>query len=273
LRFHNPDTYDWFRRQTPVARIGHSLFVYQVLAVQANEKWAAVCYAPDGPIDGDELAAGFGRTDLRSIFFDCRSAWVYLHDGGPGYYFVPVRGDPTIASEMMLGQGKPIYHDRGDPTQPKDFPGFTLYRWDGEVEVNARLSGLLKPPGGMFDFGPAALIGYEMDRGPFKAGSTIPLTVWWRANSPGEVLLSAYAHVMSGDRKVAGDDGLDVPPQMWQSGDMIVQRHLIRLPGDLAPGEYPLHVGLYSVETGKRYPLRPSGDEHPLLTMLKVVGR
>ena len=30
LRLDNPDTYDWFRRQKPVARIGHSLFVYQV---------------------------------------------------------------------------------------------------------------------------------------------------------------------------------------------------------------------------------------------------
>ena len=273
LRFHNPDTYDWFRRQTPIARIGHSLFVYQVAPAPAVEKWAAVCYAPDGPIDGDGLAAGFGRTDLRSIFFDCRNSWVYLHDGGPGYYFVPAHGEPTIAETMMLGRGKPIYHDRGDPVMFKDNPGFTIYRWDGELDVEARVQSLAPPPGGEFDFGPASLIGYELSREPFRPGDVITLWVWWRANSPGEVLLSAYTHLMSGEELVVGDDGLGVPPQMWQPGDLIVQRHLLKLPGDLAPGEYTLHVGLYSAETKKRYPLQTSGDEHPLLVTVRAASR
>jgi hypothetical protein len=273
LRLDNPDTFDWFRRQKPVTRIGHSLFVYQVPPTQATEKWAAVCYAPDGPIDGDGLAAGFGRTDMRSIFFDCRNAWVYVHDGEPGYYFVPARGDPTIAQEMMLGHARPIYHDRGDPVLPKDYPGFTLYRWDGESDVRTRMESLIRPPGGEFDFGPASLIGYELDHGPFAPGLVISLTMWWRANSPGEVLLSSYAHIMNGERQEAGGDGLGVPPQMWQPGDVIVQRYSVKLPGNLVPGDYTLHVGLYSAETGKRYSLRVNGDEHPMLTTLRVVSK
>ncbi len=270
LRLDNPDTYDWFRRQKPVARIGHSLFVYRVSETPATEKWAAVCYAPDGPIDGKGLAAGFGRTNLRSIYFDCRNAWVYLHDGGPGYYVIPARGDPTIANEMLAGRATPIYHDRGNPVMPKDEPGFTLYRWDGEADVSAKLAGLTKPPGGVFDFGIATLMGYELGQGPVTPGSTVSITTWWRANSAGEVLLSSYSHLMSGERLEASGDGLGVPPQMWQKGDVIVQRHTLGLRSDLPPGEYGLHVGLYSAENDKRYSLRDTGDEHPLLVTLQV---
>jgi hypothetical protein len=277
LRFHNPDTFDWFRHQQPIARIGHSLFVYNVPPSPEVGNWVAVCYAPDGPIDGNGLAAGFGRTDMRSIFFDCRSAWVYLHDSGPGYYVIPARGDPTIAQEMLLGHATAIYHDRGDPTQPKDNPGFTLYRWDGTAEVNAKLAGLVKPPNGAFDFGPASLVGYEVEHGPLTPGGDVHLTTWWHVNSPGEAALSAYVHVTSGERSVSvGGDGLYVPPPMWQPGDVIVQQHVLKLLSDLAPGDYTLHVGLYSTETGKRYPLQvngQAGDDYPPLATLQVVSK
>jgi len=271
LRLDNPDTYDWFRRQQPVARIGHSLFVYDVRETSAMEKWVAVCYAPDGPIDGDGLAAGLGRADMRSIFFDCRDGWVYVREGGPGYYVVPARGDPTMAEAMLLGRATPIYHDRGDPTLPRDNPGFTLYRWEGEAELRAKLAALEKPPGGAFEFEPATLLGYELPRA-LVAGSTVRLSTWWRANRPGEGNLAQYAHVMSGDRLAANGERIGVQqPQMWQPGDVIVQQFLLKLPQQ--PGEYLLHVGLYLAPDGPRLPLLlngRSGDEHPKLLALQV---
>ncbi len=276
LRLANRDTYDWFRRQKPVARIGYSLFVYDVPPEPETEKWAAVCYSPHGPIDGAGLTAGLGRADMRSIFFDCRDAWVYVHNGGPGYYIVPVYGDPTIADEMMLGRASPLYRDRGDPTTLNG-PGFTLYRWDGEAEASAQWAGLTKPPGGTFDFGPAALLGYRLEGSPWVAGGILVLTTWWRASGPAPGALSAYAHLMDGERQVAGADRLGVPPEMWQTGDIIVQRHSIKLPTDLQPGDYALYVGLYLTPNGPRLRLGggalPSGDDHPLLTMVRVIGR
>jgi hypothetical protein len=182
-----------------------------------------------------------------------------------------------IAQEMLLSRATAIYHDRGDPAMPKDNPGFTLYRWDGAAEVSAKLAGLVKPPGGVFDFGPASLVGYEVDRGPFKPGSAIHLKTWWRANSPGEASLSVYMHVMDGERLVSvGGDGLDVPPPMWQPGDVIVQQHVLKLLSDLAPGGYTLHVGLYLVPDGPRLPLwvnGQAGDEHPMLVTLQVASK
>lgn len=273
LRLDNPDTYDWFRRQTPVARIGYSLFVYNVSRPPAD-RWVAVCYSPDGPIDGDGLAAGLGRADMRSIFFDCRDGWVYLAGGGPGYYVVPARGDPTIAGAMMLGRATPVYYDRGDPTAPKDKPGFTLYRWDGQAQLQARLSSLSTPPGGAFDFEPATLVGYELEHGPLVVGRMVRLTTWWRANRPGQANLSQYAHLMSGDRLAANGERIGVQqPQMWQPGDLVVQQFSMRLPQ--TPGSYTLHVGLYLAPDGPRLPRQvegQAGDEHPLLVALQVVN-
>jgi hypothetical protein len=199
-----------------------------------------------------------------------------VHDGGPGYYVVPAHGDPTIANEMLLSRATPIYHDRGNPVMSKDEPGLTLYRWEGEADAAARLAGLARPPGGAFDFGVASLIGYELSRGPITPGGVISITTWWRANSPGEVLLSSYSHLMNGEILEASSDGLGVPPQMWQSGDVIVQRHVLKLRGDLPPGDYTLHVGLYLTPDGPRLPLKINGqlgDEHPVLTVLRVTGK
>jgi hypothetical protein len=87
--------------------------------------------------------------------------------------------------------------------------------------------------------------------------------------------LSAYAHLSSGDRLV-NSDGLGVPPQMWQPGDLITQRHMFKIPSDWPAGEYALHVGLYSVETNLRYPLRVNGqpgDDYPLLTTLRITSK
>jgi len=81
------------------------------------------------------------------------------------------------------------------------------------------------------------------------------------------------ALVMSGEQLVATSDGLGVPAEMWQPGDVIVRRHLLKLPGDLVPGDYTLHVGLYITPYGPRLPLRASGDEHPLLATLHVTGK
>jgi len=233
-----------------------------------------VCYAPDGPIDGDGLAAGLGRTDLRSIFFDCRDGWVYPREDGPGYYIVPARGDPTLAEMMMLDRATPIYHDRGDPAAPKDKPGFTLYHWEGQAELHAKLAALDKPPGGAFEFEPAILIGYELEH-KLVAGSAARLTTWWRANRPGDGNLAQYAHVMSGDRLAANGERVGVQqPQMWQPGDVTVQQFVFKLPQQ--PGEYSLHVGLYLAPDGPRLPLIVhglAGDEHPQLVTLQVVDK
>jgi hypothetical protein len=250
-----------------VARIGYSLFVYNVSQPPPADKWVAVCYSPDGPIDGDGLAAGFGRADMRSIFFDCRDGWVYLADSGPGYYVIPARGDPTIADAMMLGRATPVYYDRGDPTAPKDKPGFTpIAGWARLLGLSAShapaaRSALNQPRFGLSRAPPA---GRREHRAPHYVVAR---------EQAGEANLS-QPHLMRRRRLVANGERVGVQqPQMWQPGDLVVQQFSLQLPQP--PGPYTLHVGLYLAPDGSRLPRQiegQAGDEHPLLVTLQVVN-
>ena len=52
---------------------------------------------------------------------------------------------------------------------------------------------------------------------------------------------------------MTGYDGFGAPPNRWQPGDTIVQVHRFALPGDLAPGAYPIELGWYEQDTGARW--------------------
>ena len=53
----------------------------------------------------------------------------------------------------------------------------------------------------------------------------------------------------------------DYPTSVWAPGEDIVDPHAIVLPADIAPGQYRLLVGMYSLETLVRLPrLDGAGD-------------
>jgi hypothetical protein len=89
---------------------------------------------------------------------------------------------------------------------------------------------------------------------------------------PGQ-LLSLMAHVLGPDgQAVAVGDGLGVPIESWQVGDVFVQRHTLALPKDAPPGTYWVQTGVYWLEDGKRWAVhdsRASGDR-ALLAALEI---
>jgi hypothetical protein len=50
-------------------------------------------------------------------------------------------------------------------------------------------------------------------------------------------------------------DGLGVPVDQWQSGDLFVQRHHLSIPEGTLPGVYTLHTGAYWLDTMERWPV------------------
>jgi hypothetical protein len=53
----------------------------------------------------------------------------------------------------------------------------------------------------------------------------------------------------------------DYPTGVWAPGEVVVDPHSIVLPVDVAPGQYRLLVGMYSLETLVRLPrLDGAGD-------------
>jgi hypothetical protein len=55
-------------------------------------------------------------------------------------------------------------------------------------------------------------------------------------------------------------DGLGVPIEQWQVGDVIVQRHRLGIPADVLPGNYQLLTGAYWLDSLQRWPII-SGDQ------------
>lgn len=249
LRMHDPDTYDAFRRQTPLARVGHALFVYRIEEHPPLEKWAAACYTVDGPIDGKGIKLAFGRKDLRKIFYDCLSGWIYPTGGAPGWYIVPLsEGRLEQAARFLFGSTQ-VFHERGYIEQE----AYDVYRFAPSEALDARLARLSRLDQAA-RVGPAALLGYTLEPPSVQRGKAAHLAAYWRAEETGQPLLSILAHLGGPNGLIATADGLAVPAETWLAGDVIVQAHTFNVPPDTPPGEYTIYLGMYSVTSGERLP-------------------
>jgi hypothetical protein len=118
-------------------------------------------------------------------------------------------------------------------------------------------------------FGSAiALVGVERAAAG-RAGADYTVRLTWQAmqtvTHPYHVFLHLYD---AAGRLVAQEDGPpaqgDAPTDFWQAGDVILDPHVLRLPG---PGTYRLVVGLYAAD-GTRLPV--AGGDSYTLGMLEV---
>ncbi|OQY19524.1 MAG: hypothetical protein B6I35_11555 [Anaerolineaceae bacterium 4572_32.2] len=196
----DPEMYDWFRQREPDVKIAHVLFYYHVPEREPEPTWLAQCTAPTAPLSPPVAAEGFGRDDLRLIYFDCAQAWLYPEGGrSPGWY--------------------------------------ALYR-GGETE-------------GAFTRAPESA----------APGETLILWTYWSVSSIPDSPLSLMAHLL--DRKgqpVAVGDGLGVPVESWQIGDVILQRHILEIPPDAAPGTYWVQTGAYALADLQRLAVTSDGQ-------------
>ena len=93
----------------------------------------------------------------------------------------------------------------------------------------------------------------------------------WRLGRPlpGAAL---FAHVLGPAGPLAQSDSLGAPGEGWMAGDTLLQVHTIPLPAGLAPGAYPLAVGVYTRPDGARLPLAGGGDLLTLTTLTVVAA-
>ena len=110
-----------------------------------------------------------------------------------------------------------------------------------------------------------SLLGYDLDLTWAEPGGLALLTLYWRADSPVFLPYKVFTHLgqagtpLAGERIWAQADSEPgcgrFPTYTWRTGDSFVDRHLIPLPADIPPGEYPLQVGLYEIRTNLRLDL------------------
>jgi hypothetical protein len=277
----DPEMFDWFRRREPDARIGYVMFLYHVRP-SAPREWVAQCTQPVAPLDTSQIAEGFGRTDLRLAYFDCTISHLYPGGGkSPGWYVLgreAVVGDSSWLAQALLiyeqtraGFSSPfrIYQSSAPPS----LPAATRVRVvPSEIPLTEALARPELDLPLSFENG-LTLLGYRLDRSTLKPGETAYLETIWQVDRAPDRLLSIMAHVLGPDgRAVAVGDGLGVPIESWQPGDVFVQRHALTLPKDTPHGTYWLQTGVYWLNDSRRWSVsdRHTMGDRVLLAALEV---
>lgn len=146
-------------------------------------------------------------------------------------------------------------------------------------ESNIRAQGFLLPganslpPGGQtvqFEDG-LALAGWSLPEQTWQPGQTIPVKLWWRADSrPGaDYKMSLKLWTPAAQLAAQGQDtwpaGTLYRATAWPIGQTVYQADRIALPAGLPPGQYWLNVELYHPDTGLPLPRLDGAD--PVVTL------
>jgi hypothetical protein len=151
-----------------------------------------------------------------------------------------------------------------------------------EVPALTPLAPIFQPAHAQFAQG-ITLLGYTWNGPTVKAGESLFLTVYWKAEAAQSRDLTVLVHV--GGRSpteflAAQHDGQpcqgSYPVSKWRVGDVIPDSFAIPLPANTPPGEYPLLVGWYEYPSLDRLPLLSADgalpDNRAVLAQLQVAA-
>jgi hypothetical protein len=228
------NTYAWFRSREPTARLGHALFVYDVRP-QPTTTWAGVCTHPDSNLPHDVIARHLGVSTLRTLRFNCEQSWAFANQG-EGIYILPSAAEPPATVEHLL-----------EARQPNGDPAYRVYTVNG-----------VPRPQNLYSVAsldsPLRFLGYQLDGTEARPETSILLQTFWKVENVPARPLSLMAHLTDNDGvPLAVGDGLGVPLDQWQIGDIIVQRHPLNIPADAASEQYVVYTGGYWLDTMERW--------------------
>ncbi|MCC7355035.1 MAG: hypothetical protein IT330_14920, partial [Anaerolineae bacterium] len=125
--------------------------------------------------------------------------------------------------------------------------------------------------------GSIALLGYDVNPLPARAGHTVDVLLYWQAQTTPGRNYNVFLHLRdAANTNVAQADGIPSwygpqPTTSWPPGKTVLDAHALLLPKNLPPGRYRLVAGLYDWQTQMRLPLASGGDEVELAT-LEILG-
>jgi 4-amino-4-deoxy-L-arabinose transferase-like glycosyltransferase len=99
------------------------------------------------------------------------------------------------------------------------------------------------------------LWGFDVEDKDYKPGDAIQVTVYWRTRQPMQFVYTGFAHLLGGLNPASGnpvwaqDDhelgrGL-YRTLVWQTGEVIAEQYLLKVPADTPEGSYSIEVGAY----------------------------
>jgi 4-amino-4-deoxy-L-arabinose transferase-like glycosyltransferase len=203
-------------------------------------------------------------SDREVRWHDCRDSMVFPAGGQWRefiLYLMPVEQNlPPAITDWFSGT---------TPSQFNAFDDSRLYVLDQRERLTKVLAGVkaaevsFAPEAGggaaqlPIDFGHTIdLLGYQVESSPANAGRAVNVKTYWKATSALPPFLTVFVHLLDQEGQiVAQHDRQSVLADTLQPGDEFMQLMQIDLPPDLPPGSYHLALGLYTSNTGQRFPV------------------
>ncbi|MBU1879764.1 MAG: hypothetical protein KJ734_12500, partial [Chloroflexi bacterium] len=119
------------------------------------------------------------------------------------------------------------------------------------------------------------LLGYTLGDGPFRPGGEVPLSLYWRAETPVSADYTVFVQLLGPDGlPVAQIDSYPVagfrPTGSWAVGEVIRDNYGLAVPAGAPAGRYRLISGMYDLATMQRLPVTPAGGDFVLLAELDM---
>jgi hypothetical protein len=174
---------------------------------------------------------------------------VGLYDQSTGKRLTVLADDGSITGDSITLQ--PLHVRQAKPTSLRGLP----YR--SQVAFGDRIE----------------LLGYDVERGNWELGiGDLELTLYWRAKTVVENDYTVFVHLVDQGDKLWGQ-GDSVPvggmyrTSTWLPGQLVEDKHVVRVDPNTPPGSYRVLVGLYDPATLKR--LEAIGLEGPALSAVE----
>jgi 4-amino-4-deoxy-L-arabinose transferase-like glycosyltransferase len=120
------------------------------------------------------------------------------------------------------------------------------------------------------------LEGAQLEERMVSPGGTLTLDLYWSSLSPTNEDYTVFVHLLNEHGDLVGQgDGLPVsgryPTSAWSPGELILDRHVISLASEIAPGRYTLVGGLYRASDGTRLTITSlEGDKVDVVALGEV---
>ncbi|MBC7248739.1 MAG: glycosyltransferase family 39 protein [Anaerolineae bacterium] len=138
--------------------------------------------------------------------------------------------------------------------------------WYGRHHLALYLAPHFQTPGvgpeeGTAYFGGWVELRYPVVDAHLHPGEVMALPLRWRALTPLDEEYNAFVHLgLPGAPPLAQNDGIPqnglAPTSVWAVGREVLDRRVLSLPDDMAPGRYQVTVGLYRLSDGSRLAVR-----------------
>ena len=101
------------------------------------------------------------------------------------------------------------------------------------------------------------LLGYDLEDENVAQGGALKASLYWQALTSMDISYTAFLHVLDGNGQLRAQvDSVpgagSLPTLGWLPGEVIADTIALTLSDELGPGQYPVEVGWYDANTGRR---------------------